>query len=67
VLKKQIASAKKEALTSNKKELTRLITNELVTRYYYKEGLYNFHVFNDESIQKSIQILSSDKYNLILK
>ena len=32
VLKKQIASAKKEALTSNKKELTRLITNELVTR-----------------------------------
>jgi carboxyl-terminal processing protease len=67
VLKKQIARAKKEALTSNKKELTRLITNELVTRYYYKEGLYNYHVFNDESIQKSIQILSSDKYNLILK
>jgi carboxyl-terminal processing protease len=66
-LKQRISIAKKEALTSNKKELTALITDNLITRYHYKEGLYNYQISNNKSIKKSIEILNSKEYKAILK
>tara|TARA_B110001450_G_scaffold81578_1_gene77360 strand:+ start:3158 stop:4786 length:1629 start_codon:yes stop_codon:yes gene_type:complete len=66
-LKQRISIAKKEALTSNKKELTAIITDNLITRYHYKEGLYNYQISNNQSIKKSIEILNSKEYKAILK
>ncbi len=66
-LKNTIAIAKKEALNSNKEELSALIKDQLVTRYFYKKGLYTYHLSHHKSIQKAVEILNSKKYKQILK
>jgi len=66
-LKNSIATAKTAALTKYHGELTNLITNKLVTRYFYKEGLYNYQLTHHESIKKGIEILNSNQYETILK
>lgn len=66
-LKNSIATAKTGALTKNEEELTQLITDKLVTRYFYKEGLYNYQLTHHEDIKKGIEILSSGQYKAILK
>ena len=66
MLEKRIKAEKENALNSNKEELITLIQDELVTRYFYKEGLYNFHIKNHKAIEKSIEILNSNTYNTIL-
>jgi len=66
-LKNSITAAKTAALTKNKGELTNLITDKLITRYFYREGLYNYQLTHHESIKKGIEILSSGQYKAILK
>ena len=66
-LKNSITIAKTAALTKNQEELTQLITDKLVTRYFYKEGLYNYQLTHHEDIKKGIEILSSGQYKTILK
>jgi len=66
-LKNSIATAKTAALTKNKEELIKLITDKLVTRYFYKEGLYNYQLTHHEDIKKGIEILNSSQYQTILK
>jgi len=66
-LKTSIKSAKTAALTTNKDELTALIQDRLVTRYFYKKGLYTYHLQHHKSIQKAVEILNTNKYQQILK
>ncbi len=66
-LKNSISIAKTAALTKNQEELTKLITDKLVTRYFYKEGLYNYQLSHHEDIKTGIEILSSERYKTILK
>jgi len=66
-LKNSIATAKTAALTKNKEELIKLITDKLVTRYFYKEGLYNYQLTHHEDIKKGSEILNSSQYKTILK
>lgn len=66
-LKNSISAAKTAALTKNQEELTKLITDKLVTRYFYKEGLYNYQLSHHEDIKTGIEILSSGQYKTILK
>ena len=41
---------------------------ELIKRYQYKEGLYQFYIKNNFEIKKSIEVLSDKpQYNKILK
>jgi len=55
-------------LDKNKEEIKRLLTDELIVRYQYKEGLYNYHLKNAPEIQKIVQILNDKKqYNKILR
>jgi carboxyl-terminal processing protease len=67
LLKKEINIAKKDALTTNKEELKKIITEQLITQYHYKEGLYKYQAINHKSIKRSIEILSNGTYNSILK
>jgi len=66
-LKNSIDSAKTVALTEYKDELTSQITDQLITRYFYKEGFYNYQLTHHESIKKGLEVLKSGQYKTILK
>lgn len=56
------------ALGANQKEIKNLILDELIKRYQYKEGLYQYYTKNNSEIIKAIAILNnSSEYNKILK
>jgi carboxyl-terminal processing protease len=55
-------------LDKNQKEIKKLIQDELIKRYQYKEGLYQFYTKNNAEISKAVLLLSNrTDYNKILK
>jgi len=63
-----IAKSNQTQLDKNKDEIKRLLTEELIIRYQYKEGLYNYYLKNAPEIQKAVQVLNDKKqYNKILR
>lgn len=55
-------------IDKNKKEIKNLILDELIKRYQYKEGLYQYYIKNNFEIKKSIDVLNDiSQYNSILK
>lgn len=55
-------------LDKNKNEIKRLLVDELVIRFQYREGLYNYYVATNSEIQKAIEVLNdAAQYNGILK
>ncbi len=55
-------------LDKNKEEIKRLLVDELIIRFQYREGLYNYYLKSNIEIQKAIQILNDKaQYNSILK
>lgn len=55
-------------LTKNKEEIKRLLTDELIIRYQYREGLYNYYLKSNTEIKKAVQVLNDKaQYNRILK
>ncbi len=63
-----IQSYKNSALDTNKAQLMSLLTDEIITRYFYKEGLYEFYTSNNPEVSKSKAILSDlNNYNKYLK
>ena len=66
-LKTNIHQLKNDALNANNEEIKELIIDRLVTRYFYKKGLYTYHLQHHKSIQKAVEILNSNKYQQILK
>ena len=51
-------SYKSEAVDQNKAQLLSLLTDEIVRRYVYSEGLYKYYTANNPEIQKATEILS---------
>ena len=55
-------------LVKNQKEIKNLMLDEMIKRYQYKEGLYNYYIKNNFEIKKSVAILEDiTAYNKILK
>lgn len=55
-------------LNKSKEEIKRLLVDELIIRYQYREGLYNYYLKNNTEIKKAIQVLNDKaQYNRILK
>lgn len=55
-------------IAQNQKEIKSLILDEVIKRYQYKEGLYQYYTKNNSEIKKSVAILSAPaEYNKILK
>jgi len=50
---------KNKAIDSNKKQLLSLLSDEIVKRYFYREGLYTYYVSNNIEIQKGVEILKN--------
>ncbi len=54
-------------LNKHQKEIKNLILNEIILRYQYKEGLYNYYIKNNTEIKKAVSLLNNlSEYNTIL-
>jgi carboxyl-terminal processing protease len=55
-------------LDKNQKEIKGLIQEELIKRYQYQEGLYQFYIKNNSEIKKAVNVLNNQtEYKTILK
>jgi carboxyl-terminal processing protease len=55
-------------LDKNQKEIKSLIQEELIKRYQYQEGLYQFYLKNNSEIKKAVGVLNNQtEYKRILK
>lgn len=50
---------KNKAIDVNKPQLKSLLTDEIVKRYFYREGLYTYYVNHNAEIQKSTELLKN--------
>ena len=56
------------ALDKNKNQIKKLLQEELIIRYQYREGLYTFYTKNNIEIEKAIALLNNtSQYKSILK
>jgi len=64
----EIAKAKKASLDAKKAEISTLLTDEIIKRYFYQDGLYQHYVKNNPEISEAQAILgNSSRYSAILK
>lgn len=55
-------------LDKNQKEIKALILDELIKRYQYQEGLYQYYIKNNSEIMKAVSVLNNNsQYKAILK
>jgi carboxyl-terminal processing protease len=55
-------------LDKNQKEIKGLILDEIIKRYQYQEGLYQYYIKNNSEIKKATSVLNSElEYKAILK
>lgn len=68
-LKKDIENSKKKSLTKSSNEIKLILSNEIVSRYYYQRGRVVNRLFhNDLDMEKSFEILSDkEAYKKLLK
>ena len=59
---------KSNAIDGNKVQLKSLLTDEIIKRYFYSEGLYTYYTANNPEIKKAISILNNPgQYASILR
>jgi len=55
-------------LDKNQKEIKGLLLDEIIKRYQYQEGLYNYYIKSNPEIKKAVTILNTPaEYNAVLK
>lgn len=55
-------------LDKNQKEIKNLLIDEIIKRYQYQEGLYQYYIKNNSEIKKAASILNNNsEYKTILK
>ncbi len=56
------------ALDTYKKEITKKIEDEIIKRYFYRDGLFAYNLKNDDAILSATELLKDGKkYNELLK
>lgn len=67
-MKKAINQAKKQEIIDKKAEVMSLLSDEIIKRYFYRDGLYEYQLQNNEVIREAVDVLNDDKrYTKILK
>ncbi len=62
-----IQKAEESQLDKYKAEIMKLLKAEIITRYNYREGLYDYYLKNDTDIKKATSLLNNQpEYNKIL-
>lgn len=68
LLKVAIEKSNEKELDKNKSEIIMLLNDEIITRFQYKEGLYDYDTQNNAEINKAKSVLNNTSdYNKILK
>ncbi len=63
-----IDTAKDKAIVEKKVEIESLLTDEILKRYFYREGLYNYQIEHNPEILEAVAVLNdAGRYNKILK
>ena len=64
----KLNTIKRDAITTNKTQLKTLLENEIIKRYFYREGLYEYFLANNNEVKTATQILKNpNTYNDFLK
>ncbi len=63
-----LEKSEESLIDKNQKEIKNLILDEIIKRFQYKEGLYQYYIKSNFEIKKSIEVLNDkSQYNSILK
>jgi carboxyl-terminal processing protease len=63
-----LQKAEETEVEKNKSQILDLLRDEIIKRYQYKEGLYQYYIKNNSEIKKATQLLNNqEQYNKILK
>jgi len=63
-----IDKAKDKAIVDKKVEIESLLTDEILKRYFYREGLYNYQIEHNPEILEAVAVLNdARRYGKILK
>ena len=66
-LEKDIAHSLDQDLTMFRSEITDLIEDEIISRYFYEEGAIAWTIKKDEQVLKALEVLNNkEKYTSIL-
>ncbi|WP_299670593.1 S41 family peptidase [uncultured Polaribacter sp.] len=66
-IKEKLFDEKIKEISENEDIITTLIASEILERYFYKEGVYNYNLKNDKTISEAVDLLKNEnKYNKIL-
>ena len=67
-LQSALQKSEENLLDKNQKEIKNLMVDEIIKRYQYQEGLYQYYLKNNSEIKKAVSILNnSAEYKSILK
>lgn len=67
-IQNKMQKAKNEALEEKRAEITSLISDEIIKRYFYKEGLYSYSVRkNPEILKAKALLLDNGEYSRVLE
>ena len=62
-----IQKSEEAQLNKNQNEIKNLILDEIIKRYQYKEGLYQYYIKNNLEVKKAVEILANNsEYTKIL-
>lgn len=63
-----LQKSEENQLNKNQSEIKELLQEELIKRYQYKEGLYDFYIKNNSEVKKATSLLNNPaEYGKILK
>ncbi len=63
-----INSGKRSALDTYRNEIEKKLTDEIIKRYFYREGLYDYNLIHDEAILSAVEVLDDTaKYKALLQ
>ena len=66
-LLESIQQSKLDALDTYKEQIEVELQNEILKRYFYREGMYEYQLTHDEAIKKATEVLANTtEYNRIL-
>jgi carboxyl-terminal processing protease len=66
-LMQSLEELKNKAIDENKAQLSSLLENEIIKRYFYREGLHEYYLAHNTEIKTAAEILSNiNKYNSYL-
>lgn len=67
-LEKELANYKEKAIDENRNQLISLLTDEIIKRYYYSEGVYDYYTKNNAEVLKAADVLkNTSEYQNILR